>query len=117
MEDLLAVFISCVSRSNRVFPILDALDECHERDELLDIINRAVLGNVRLLVTSRREQDTAENLDNWIEAIVKVEDFLIDDDIRHHVQNFLERDKRLSRWPPSIKQEIEVALTNGNHGM
>ena len=41
----------------------------------------------------------------------------VDSDIRLHVRRLLADDSRLRKWPPKVKEEIEISLVRGARGM
>src|SRR6202035_2231922 len=119
MESLFEILLSLLTSSHQTYLIMDALDESSEREDLLDVITRIIqmpLAHVNLLVTSRKERDITDALYNIVDAI-GLEGHQIDADICLHVQNCLKRDKRLCKWPPSIKDEIQNVLTQQANGM
>jgi len=104
--------------------ILDALDECNDRAELmiiLETISGWQLENLRLLMTGRRERDIEGSLECFIDKrnIIGLQNQVVDKDIRNYVQHRLSNDKGLSKWQKdsTIRQEIETALMNGARGM
>ena len=84
-------------------------------DVISQIMNSSV--HVNLLMTSRKEQDILEGLQDVIDVQIDLEGDGIDADIDLHVRKCLESDKRLRKWNSSIKQEILEALVAGAHGM
>jgi hypothetical protein len=100
--------------------IVDALDECIEREELLlwlEKVTASALPNVRVFCTSRREQDLEESLESRATTIVDFEKNLVDNDVQMYLRSQLRSDKRLSRWQPEVQKEIEDNLMAGAHGM
>jgi hypothetical protein len=119
LEALVETLILLLSSSDRTFLVLDALDECSERDELLDVIARILTeSQVGVLATSRNERNIAESLQGAVANVTCLgHDDGVADDISLHVHRCLQEDKRLKGWPPTIKQEIKEALIDGAHGM
>jgi hypothetical protein len=119
VEALVETVILLLSSSDRTFLVLDALDECSERDELVDIIARILTeSQVAVLATSRNERNIAESLQVTVANITCLgNDDGVADDISLHVQKCLQEDKRLKGWPQKIKQEIREALIDGAHGV
>jgi hypothetical protein len=107
-----------------VFIVMDALDECPrtedqpkmekfqpEREKLLRHINSLLDGggrNVHILATSRPEPDIHDSLDN--SATARDIEELMADDVRQFVQTEIAQDKRLSRWPNTVKSQIKEKL-------
>ena len=119
LEALVETLVLALSSSDRTFLVLDALDECSERDQLLDVIARLLTEpKVAVLTTSRNERNIAESLQVTVTNITCLgHDDGVADDISLHVQKCLQEDKRLKGWPQKIKQEIQEALIDGAHGM
>jgi len=118
-ESLVETLISIFRHSDRTFLIVDALDECSERDDLLNVMTRLMHAQrVGLLATSRNERDVARSLQCVVENVTSPQEGDdIADDISLHVQRCLQQDSRLKEWPPMIRQEIQKALVHGAHGM
>jgi hypothetical protein len=121
---LLEVMQHMMQEFPRVYVVLDALDECDRRAELMDMLE-AISGwqlqNLHLLVTSRRERDIESSLESFIDHQNRIclQSKLVDRDIQRYVQQRLSDDKSLRKWEKdaTIRQEIEAALMKGAHGM
>ncbi len=103
----------------RTYIILDALDECPERDELLEFLKVAVgwkFDDLHVLVTSRPLKDIEEALDSTSARRVCLQSQLVNPDIETYVRTRLRDDKALE-WPPSVHRDIEHRLTEGACGM
>ena len=99
--------------------VIDALDECVDREDLLSLIEQILdwKGGVHVFATSRKERDIEEALS--VCAIYRT-DFNIDNvdvDIRLHVQRQIQDDPKLAAWPLQIQQEIEQSLGSRANGM
>ncbi|KAJ7898971.1 hypothetical protein B0H13DRAFT_2664450 [Mycena leptocephala] len=112
LEALIPILIEF---KDSVYIVLDALDECSERDELLHVITvilAAGLSNVHLLVTSRPEvpcnMDTAEQL-----VSVSLEGCM-DEDIELYVTEMLSKELG---WIFERKEEIKRRLLDCGNGM
>ena len=104
--------------------ILDALDECVERSELLINLERIMSwedANLHILVTSRREQDIEDALTPLIEAKdqIGIQSALVNADIRVYIRDRLQIDRKLKRWKnnPKVQLEIEDELMKKACGM
>jgi hypothetical protein len=103
----------------QTFIILDALDECKEREELLGLIEDIVnwkLDKLHILATSRRGRDIEETLEPLVTGQVCIQSALVNADIHVHICERLQNDPKL-KWPEHVQGEIEKALMNGAHGM
>ncbi|KAG9230960.1 hypothetical protein BJ875DRAFT_384023 [Amylocarpus encephaloides] len=104
--------------------ILDALDECADRAELMKILEQIAqwqIENIHVLVTSRKERDIENSLEDIVngEYIVGLQSHVIDKDIEIYVRQRLSDDKGLNKWrkDAGIRREIETTLTEGSRGM
>jgi hypothetical protein len=107
-----------------VYVILDALDECAQRSELMDMLETIAgwpLNNLHLLITSRKERDIETSLGSYVgeEDTVCLQRDVVDQDIQRYVQQRLRDNKSLAKWNKDavISQEIEDALMRGARGM
>ena len=123
-DALLTTLQQMIQEFNEIFLILDALDECKERQELLEDINRITrwkIGKSHILATSRREKDIEESLGSLVNdhKRVCIQSALVNDDIRTYVQKRLQSDQNLKRWrnKPEVQQEIETKLMGKADGM
>jgi hypothetical protein len=124
LHTLLEVTWQAMQEFTQVYVILDALDECTERLELMDMLETVAgwkLDSLHLLVTSRKERDIETCLESYIreEDTVCLERDVVDQDIQRYVQHRLGVDKGLAKWnkDAAIRQEIEEALMHGARGM
>jgi hypothetical protein len=105
-----------LNKFNRVFIVLDAVDESQNREELLRVLTAiSRFPNVRLLATSRNYYDIETSLAD-ISMSVSMSNQLVDQDIRLAVRSKLRRSKRLQKWRKFFP-EMEDAITNGVQGM
>ena len=117
MDSLLRVLPSAIGGSQQVFMVLDALDECENREDLFKILAEFLrIPEVNLLLTSRKERDITDVLQTSVELQIHIESQLVDADVEVHVQRCLETDNRLKKWPNSVKEEMNEALIKGAHG-
>jgi ankyrin repeat domain-containing protein 50 len=116
---LMKVLREILSVFNHAYIILDALDECAERDDLLlflrDITNWHL--NTHILVTSRCNAVILKFLVPRITHSINLGSAPVDTDIRLWVHEQLQEDNRLRRWAPDVKEEIEASLMKGANGM
>jgi hypothetical protein len=111
-------------RFTHVYIVLDALDECTRRLELMEMLETIAgwqMDVVHLLMTSRKERDLEMSLKTYIgdDDIVSLQSDVVDGDILRYVQQRLRDDKSLVKWNKDalIREEIEIALMRGAHGM
>ena len=104
--------------------ILDALDECEDRHELLPNLEQIVSWedvNLHVLVTSRREIDIDEALTPFSSSRnrINIHNTLVNADIRTYVHDRLQVDRKLKRWQKDLntQREIEDTLMRKADGM
>jgi hypothetical protein len=105
---------------SHTFIILDALDECAEREDLLGLMEEIQdwkLMNLHILVTSRREREIENSLRSRGSCEINIQSRVVDDDILLHIQERLEHDPKLKDWPVEVQEEIKITLMSGAHGM
>ncbi|RYN60627.1 hypothetical protein AA0117_g13049 [Alternaria alternata] len=121
---LLQVIKEAAQEFTHVYVVLDALDECAQRSELMDMLETVAewqLDNLHLLMTSRKERDIERSLEGYIKEqdAVCLQRDVVDQDIQRYVQQRLHDDKSLAKWnkDAAVRQEIEVALMRRACGM
>jgi hypothetical protein len=85
-----------------VYIIVDALDECSEREELLVLIEDIIdwkLTTLHTLATSRKEQDIEDCLSTLVSNEIDIQSTLVDADIRVHVRERLRNDVDCENGP------------------
>lgn len=100
--------------------VLDALDECTDREGLLTFI-RELIGSkprdLRILATSRREKDIDDQLSSVANYNIDIQSAVVDADIRIYIQDRMATDTKLKKWSDSVKNEITTALMEKAGGM
>ena len=120
---LTATLQELVAGSTEVFILLDALDECKDRDVLmakLEEMSRWQITSLHMLVTSRQEKEIGETLSKLLDAkhCICVQGVQVEDDIRTYVRSRIRTDRKLKRWKtPEVQSEIETALVEKAGGM
>lgn len=124
VDNLMTVLKQIIQEFDETFVVLDALDECKDRQKLLEFIERInewKFGRLHILVTSRRISDIEESLGPLIheQGKICIQSALVNNDIRTYIHERLRTDRKLKRWQkrPEIQQEIETALMNKADGM
>jgi hypothetical protein len=120
VDDLVKILVALCSGSHRTYVIVDAMDECTERKQLLTflctIIQTDVI-QVNVLVTSREEQDISESLSAVVAKSVNLECAGLDADIERYISKCLDNDSDWQNDTSEVKEEIREALLKGAHGM
>lgn len=120
LQELKATARQMFERSPTVYLVLDALDECEDRRNLLEGLKDLRDWNqehVHILATSRRETDIEDSLGTVATDTISLEECVVDGDIVSYVRHQLQHDEKLSRWPDDVRKEIEVTLLEGAKGM
>lgn len=118
--ELSNIFYDSMEEFDHIYIILDALDECVERQKVLSVVQRLLgskTGEVHIMVTSRSDADLEEGLTPIITADLLIESSLIEPDIRSYIHEQLDNNTKLRRWPQKIRERIDSALMKGAQGM
>ena len=118
--ELSDIIYDSMEEFDHVYLILDALDECGERQKVLSVVRRLLrsrIGKIHILITSRSDADLEEHIVSMATAHVLIEGNLIEPDIRSYIQEQLHNNPKLRRWPLKIQRKIESALMTGAQGM
>lgn len=104
--------------------LIDALDECSDRKELLNILRKIhawQLPGLHMFFISRREGEIENTLGLIVNEsnIISIQDENVDPDIRSYIRQRLADDKNLQKWHSNvtIQRQIEQSLVTGAHGM
>lgn len=123
-NQLLSTLYNMVSEFGHTYIVLDALDECEERDHLFEVLEE--MGrwedvNIHLLLTSRDEKDIKDSLESidMNQDHIKLSAAVTKEDIRTYIRERLKTDRALKRWRghPEVQGEIEKSLTEKSDGM
>ena len=124
LDALLRAMHQLLQHLPQTYIILDALDESNKRSRLMSILeqlNQWQIQGLHLLVTSRKEYDIQEILEDIIheQNVICLQSEVVDRDIQKYVRQRLMDDKSLRKWQKDtvIRDEIESALMKGAHGM
>ena len=120
MEDLTLLLCQILKNFSGTYILLDALDECTDRESLLEFIEALMgwnINNLHVLTTSRRENDIETYLDPLVTSQHSIQSSLVDVDIRAHILERLTNDPKLKKWPVEVQTEIEDALMRGAQGI
>jgi hypothetical protein len=89
----------------QTFILLDALDECKEREELLEVVENIVSWKhktLHILATSRREAEIEESLKTFVTCQICIQSALVNADIHIHIRDRLQNDQKLRKWPMNV---------------
>ncbi len=120
-QSLVTVLHKLLKASRSVDIVIDAADECNERQNLLQLleeIHKWNINGLRLLVTSRREKDIEDALSPLLSGRIQLEESAIESDIRDFIHHKVHSDgSKLLKWPVDIRSDIETTLLEGADGM
>ena len=105
-------------RFMRVYLVLDGLDECENRSELLELLpTLASDDGFHVFVASRQEVDIEEALPNADVISLDLQTDDVHSDIKLHINHELENRRQLARLPKELKDEIQETLESKASGM
>jgi hypothetical protein len=119
-ESLMITLKSILRGFQHAYVILDALDECGDREQLLSLIEDITewkLGMLHVLTTSRKEQDIDDCIGPIVSAQINLHSALVNVDIQTHLHERLKNDLKLKKWPTKVHEQIEVTLMEKADGM
>lgn len=111
---MLASLHQTLENVNSVYLVVDALDECTERVEILDTLEEIVgwgLENLHILATSRMEKDIEEVFSHMGCQQFHLEGPEILEDIQQYVHRRMLRERWLRKWPEETWSEIASVVT------
>lgn len=120
IEEMKPILHQMLKSFNTTYILLDALDECTDREDLLEFVEALVgwnIDNLHVLTTSRKENDITMFLEPLVTCQLCIQSALVDADIRVYILDRLSNDLKLRKWPVDVRKEIEDALMTGANGM
>ena len=109
-----------ISNKESTYIVIDALDECTDREDLLTFICDLIgfkLKGLRVVAASRRERDIEEQLRPITDFEIDIQSAVVDNDIRIYVQGQLSEDAKLRKWEQSVHDDITNVIMEKAHGM
>lgn len=82
------------------YVILDALDECTDREELLPFIREVTaskLQDLHIMATSRWEKDIEDELSPVADHNINIQSAIVDEDIPDYIRDRLATDTKLKK--------------------
>ncbi|KAF5979002.1 multiple ankyrin repeats single kh domain-containing protein [Fusarium bulbicola] len=112
---------SMLSTVDRVFILIDALDECKSRDSLLSWIGRFTVENVQFLLTARPEEDIQPQVIRLFgkDNCLSLDKIAVNGDIKAYVRFVLDKNPRFMEKGLSkeLRNEICTKVGDGADGM
>lgn len=117
--ELLKQTLSWFSKDQKILILVDALDECEQREEVLNFLSklREDSGKISMLVTSREEADIEGAFQSFSRLRIEKRRPEVDRDIKSYIDQRLEVDAGLKGLPPSVKADIRLSLNGKCAGM
>ena len=120
LDDLQITLQRILDGFSSTFIILDALDECAEREKLLNWIQTFILGKdinlgLHLIITSRPEQEIENKLKSYhyLDLVEESENH----DLQAYLDYQLQNDSDLQKWNSGIQDQIKLTLMKQADGM
>ena len=120
LDDLQITLQKILDGFRSTFIVLDALDECAEREKILDWVQTSILEKdvnpgLHLIVTSRPEQEIEEKFKSchYLDLVEESEN----NDLEFYLDNQLENNSDLQKWNAETQEEIKSTLKKKADGM
>ena len=113
-RSLLSTLHLVLRDTERTYFVIDGIDECGERADLIETIEEIVdwgLASVHILAASRGEKDIEESFARMGSERLRLEGKEINEDIRQYVHRRMLKERWLKKWPVEIQTEITSAIT------
>jgi ATP/maltotriose-dependent transcriptional regulator MalT len=117
--EISALLNAVASQFSMIYVVIDALDECSERDRSRDIflnVLKALPSNVQLLITSRNIPD----VERRFEDLARLDILAADGDVRKYLESKIQQYPRLvsyTKKDASFKSGIIDKIVERTHGM
>ena len=120
LDDLQSVLQKILHGFGSTFVILDALDECVEREKILNWIQTFILQKdinlgLHLIVTSRPEQEIENKFKSY--SFLDLVEKSGNQDIVAYVDYQLQNDSDLQKWDSETQEQIKLRLMGQADGM
>ncbi|KAK8017904.1 hypothetical protein PG991_007094 [Apiospora marii] len=111
--------VICFSNDRRILFLIDALDECDQRGDILGFFSRLREKKTRfgVLITSRNDVDIEDELQSVPHLQLEARRTEVDTDIKHYIDQRTETDRNLKCLAATIKGEIKTSLYERAAGM
>jgi hypothetical protein len=119
-EAIQSLLLKTINDGGTKYIVLDALDECADREDFLQFLCGIVAAkpiDLRMIATSRRERDIEERLGSIATYNINIRSTVVDEDIRIYIQDRLANDQKLKKWPAAVHEEILGKIMNKANGM
>ena len=120
VESLQATLLLILEAFNDVYIVLDALDECAERKDVLKWIKQMTSwrkSKLHLLATSRPEEEIAKDLRLLDPDHVNIKQDLVSRDIERYINKILYDEDSFGKWDDEMKTNIKNTVLESASGM
>lgn len=122
LGNLCHVFKQSLAFLDKTYVVIDAIDECSERQDLVDQLKRLVDGQLplNLFLTSREVRDIIVPLESSLIKQCSLMPNNLSEDISTYISNRLDdhiRKKELRLRDPKLRNEIQDTLCSKANGM
>jgi hypothetical protein len=114
-DELVQTLVNLCKESISICLIIDGLDECVDRLELLELLINLAIQNVNILITSTIEFDLSKVLANLARFKIVIDKTTISPDIELYINARFEREPKLKNLKK--KNEIRELLLHKHDGM
>jgi hypothetical protein len=120
-KELVDALAEAIGQLSKVYVVIDALDECKDREDILRVIRILKdldrrLPNLSMAVTSRSEPDLVGKLPEFVGDELAIAKNLVDGDIAFYIQRRFESGD-MNDWPEDIKTVVKQDLLSKANGM
>jgi hypothetical protein len=119
-QDLVEILRGIAEEYEEVYLVLDALDECMDREQLLGILGNILTwqaNGLHIFLASRCTPDIAALFNLKVAHTVEATAENVGRDIDLFIQEQLEMHPKLRKWPAGLRSEIQNSLVGGAQGM
>ncbi|KAK3672633.1 hypothetical protein LTR78_007445 [Recurvomyces mirabilis] len=122
-DELEKILCSSFETHDKVFLLLDALDECPEVGDIRQEMMQRIEGlaqraaNLKIFATSREQSDIRESMEILQVGHINIATRAVDTDIGKYVSSEMSRDRRLARFDLVSKTAIEKTIAQKGDGM
>ena len=116
---LLKDVLVSIGDENKVMIVIDALDECNNRAELLSVLIdlQQRSKHTKVLVTSRNEADIGQAFLSFARLRLENRSRDVSDDINSYMRKRLDEEPKFKWLNDSVKADIEQSLSIKANGM
>ena len=120
VKSLQSVLLAILESFDDIYIVLDALDECAKKNDVLKWIKEMTSwrkGKLHLLATSRPDEDIAKHLRLLDPDHVYIKQDLVTHDIEMYIDRILDGEDSFEQWGDRIKAVIKNTLLKNAGGM